>query len=81
MVKEDDEENGDDLIGVSDKCLKKPTSIQLESAIGTLLNFGLSGFRLDPTLHHGNFLIDASFRKRLFCLALLKGDHSEQYYL
>ena len=34
---EDDEEDGDDTI--KDKCLEKPTSIKLRSAIETLLDF------------------------------------------
>ena len=34
-----DEEDGDDTIKVNDKCLEKPTSIDLRSAIETLVDF------------------------------------------
>ena len=34
-----DEEEGDDTIKVNDKCLEKPTSIDLRSAIETLVDF------------------------------------------
>ena len=33
---ESDEEDGHDMIEVNDKCLEKPTSIELRSAIETL---------------------------------------------
>ena len=36
---EDDEEEGNNSIEVNDNCLKKPTPIQLRSAIETLLDF------------------------------------------
>ena len=34
-----DEENGDDTIEVNDNCLEKPNSIELRSAIETLMDF------------------------------------------
>ena len=36
---ESDEEDGDDAIEVNDKCLEKPTSTELRSAIETLMFF------------------------------------------
>ena len=38
---EDDEEEGNNTIKVNDNCQEKPTSIQLRSAIETLLDFSL----------------------------------------
>ena len=38
---EDDEEEGDDTIKVNGNCLEKPTQIQLQSTIETLLDFSL----------------------------------------
>ena len=35
---ESDEVDGNDTIEVSDKCLEKPTSIQLRSAIETIMD-------------------------------------------
>ena len=39
---ESNEEYGDDTIGVNDKCLEKTTSIELRSAIETLMDFSFS---------------------------------------
>ena len=39
---ESNEEYGDDTIGVNDKCQEKPTSIELRSAIETLMDFSFS---------------------------------------
>ena len=36
---ESDEENGDDTIAVNDKCLEKPPSIEVRSAIEILMDF------------------------------------------
>ena len=36
---ESDEEDSDDTIEVNDKCLEKPTLIELRSAIATLMDF------------------------------------------
>lgn len=33
------EEDGDDTIAVNDKCLEKPTSIELGSTVETLIDF------------------------------------------
>ena len=50
---ESGEEDGDNAIEVHDKCLEKPTSIELRSAIETLMDF--HGIRRDAKLQEENF--------------------------
>ena len=53
---EDDEEDGDEVIGVNDKCLKSVhhySEDKLLKSYGTLVS---SGVRLRSTLHHGEYL-------------------------
>ena len=54
-----DEEDGDDTIEVNDKCLKKPTSIELRSAIETLMDLS---FLTEPALVENELSKQASIK-------------------